>query len=145
MTRRKRAGSRPPPMERRMLRRPTPTPTPQPPSPSLPPTGSRPSPSSSRHGILLLIVYLHLLLPAMFSKQCNSFKTRAIKVKEGLESAIPGVTVHINPEKPRRGCFEIREEGGEVFISLLNMPRPFTPMKKLDMDEVINDVVKKIT
>ncbi|XP_072997476.1 uncharacterized protein [Typha latifolia] len=78
-------------------------------------------------------------------KQCNSFKTRAIKVKEGLESAVPGVTVHINPEKPRRGCFEIREEGGEVFVSLLNMPRPFTPMKKLDMDEVINDVVKKIT
>ncbi|CAL9194209.1 uncharacterized protein LOC103990161 [Musa acuminata AAA Group] len=77
-------------------------------------------------------------------KQCNSFKTRAIRVKEGLESAVPGTVVTINPEKPRRGCFEIREESGQIFVSLLNMPRPFTPMKKLDMDEVIQDIVKKI-
>ncbi|KAL0679888.1 hypothetical protein Bca4012_007869 [Brassica carinata] len=59
-------------------------------------------------------------------KQCNAFKTRAIQVKEGLEGAVPGVTVALNPEKgysftPRRGCFEIREEGGETFISLLVM------------------------
>ncbi|XP_020113535.1 selenoprotein H [Ananas comosus] len=78
-------------------------------------------------------------------KQCNSFKTRAIKVKDGLESAVPGVTVTINPEKPRRGCFEIREDGGEVFVSLLDMPRPFKLMKNLDMDEVIVDIVKKIS
>lgn len=77
--------------------------------------------------------------------QCQHFKKRALKVKEDLESAVPGVSVIINPEKPRRGCLEIREEGGEVFISLLNMPRPFTAMKKLDMDEVIQDIVKKIS
>ncbi|XP_078181257.1 selenium binding protein [Carex rostrata] len=77
-------------------------------------------------------------------KQCNAFKTRALKVKEGLESGVPGISVTINPEKPRRGCFEIREEGGEIFVSLLNMPRPFTPMKKLDMDELIQDIIKKI-
>ncbi|KAG8090345.1 hypothetical protein GUJ93_ZPchr0011g27469 [Zizania palustris] len=51
--------------------------------------------------------------------QCRQFKIRAMKVKEDLESAVPGVSVLINPEKPRRGCLEIREEGGEVFISLL--------------------------
>ncbi|XP_062204148.1 uncharacterized protein LOC133906300 [Phragmites australis] len=77
--------------------------------------------------------------------QCRQFKIRAQKVKEDLESSVPGVSVIINPEKPRRGCLEIREEGGEVFISLLNMPRPFTPMKKLDMDEVIKDIAKKIS
>ncbi|KQJ87185.1 selenoprotein H [Brachypodium distachyon] len=77
--------------------------------------------------------------------QCQHFKKRALKVKEDLESAVPGLSVIINPEKPRRGCLEIREEGGEVFISLLNMPRPFTAMKKLDMDEVIQDIVKKIS
>uniref|UniRef100_A0A0D9XVP3 Selenoprotein H n=1 Tax=Leersia perrieri TaxID=77586 RepID=A0A0D9XVP3_9ORYZ len=77
--------------------------------------------------------------------QCRQFKIRATKVKEDLESAVPGVSVVINPEKPRRGCLEIREEGGEVFISLLNMPRPFTAMKKLDMDEVIRDVANKIS
>ncbi|KAJ3683959.1 hypothetical protein LUZ61_013123 [Rhynchospora tenuis] len=77
-------------------------------------------------------------------KQCNAFKTRALKVKEGLQSALPAISVSINPLKPRRGCFEIREEGGEIFISLLNMPRPFTPMKKLDMDELIQDIIKKL-
>ncbi|CDY23292.1 BnaA08g12540D [Brassica napus] len=78
------------------------------------------------------------------TKQCNAFKTRAIQVKEGLEGAVPVVTVTLNPEKPRRGCFEIREEGGETFISLLEMKRPFAPMKALDMEEVIEDIINKI-
>ncbi|XP_028802390.1 uncharacterized protein LOC114757489 [Neltuma alba] len=77
-------------------------------------------------------------------KQCNSFKTRANLVKEGLEKSVPGITVILNPEKPRRGCFEIREEGGEIFISLLDMKRPFTPMKQLDMDKVIADIIDQI-
>ncbi|XP_020243674.1 selenoprotein H-like, partial [Asparagus officinalis] len=77
-------------------------------------------------------------------KQCNSFKTRANIVKEGLESAIPGIDVTINPEKPRRGCFEVRKASGEIFISLLGLKRPFTPMKNLDMDEVVEDIVNKI-
>ncbi|KAF5940421.1 hypothetical protein HYC85_021588 [Camellia sinensis] len=70
--------------------------------------------------------------------------TRAIQVKNGLESGLSGVNVLVNPEKPRRGCFEIREEGGEKFISLLDMKRPFTPMKALDMDKVISDIIDKI-
>ncbi|WCJ30532.1 selenium binding [Euphorbia peplus] len=77
-------------------------------------------------------------------KQCNSFKTRANQVKGGLENGIPGITVVLNPEKPRKGCFEIREEGGETFISLLDMKRPFKPMKDLDMEKVITDIVDKI-
>ncbi|KAJ7958666.1 selenoprotein H [Quillaja saponaria] len=77
-------------------------------------------------------------------KQCNSFKTRAIQVKKGLENGVPGITVLLNPDKPRRGCFEIREEGGETFISLLGMKRPFKPMKDLDMDKVISDIIDKI-
>ncbi|KAJ6816247.1 selenoprotein H-like [Iris pallida] len=77
-------------------------------------------------------------------KQCNSFKTRANMVKEGLESAVAGIAVTINPDKPRRGCFEIRDGSGEVFISLLDMKRPYKPMKDLDMDKVIEDIIKKI-
>ncbi|GFQ01329.1 hypothetical protein PHJA_002276800 [Phtheirospermum japonicum] len=76
-------------------------------------------------------------------KQCNSFKTRAIQVKIGLEKSV-GVNVLVNPEKPRRGCFEIREEGGGIFVSLLDMKRPFKPMKDLDMEKVISDIVEKI-
>nr|GLL45175.1 selenoprotein H-like [Ipomoea trifida] len=77
-------------------------------------------------------------------KQCNSFKTRALTVKEGLEKGVAGVNVVVNPEKPRRGCFEIREENGEKFISLLDMKRPFAPMKALDMDKVVSDIIDKI-
>ncbi|KAL3498800.1 hypothetical protein ACH5RR_041532 [Cinchona calisaya] len=80
-------------------------------------------------------------------KQCNSFKTRALLVKDGLEKGLDGgVKVVLNPEKPRRGCFEIREEGenGEKFVCLLNMKRPFAPMKALDMDKVVSDILVKI-
>lgn len=33
------------------------------------------------------------------SKQCNSFKTRAIQVKEGLEKRVAGINVLVNPDK----------------------------------------------
>ncbi|KAK6158166.1 hypothetical protein DH2020_005480 [Rehmannia glutinosa] len=78
-------------------------------------------------------------------KQCNAFKTRAIQVKDGLEKGVLGVNVLVNPEKPRRGCFEIREKGGGIFVSLLDMKRPFKPMKDLDMEKVISDIVEKLT
>lgn len=77
-------------------------------------------------------------------KQCNSFKTRAIQVKNGLEKGVAGINVMVNPEKPRRGCFEIREESGGIFVSLLDMKRPFKPMKELDMDNVIAEIIDKI-
>ncbi|KAE8734730.1 hypothetical protein F3Y22_tig00000715pilonHSYRG00039 [Hibiscus syriacus] len=57
-------------------------------------------------------------------KQCNSFKTRAFQVKNGLEKGVPGVKVSLNPEK--------------------DMKRPFKPMKDLDMEEVISDIIEKI-
>lgn len=81
-------------------------------------------------------------------KQCQQFKIRALQVKSGLEKGLAagGVNVILNPEKPRRGCFEIREggENGEKFISLLNMSRPFAPMKALDMEQVVADIIEKI-
>ncbi|KAJ6828017.1 putative selenoprotein H [Iris pallida] len=77
-------------------------------------------------------------------KQCNQFKMRANMVKEGLENVVAGVAVTINPDKPRRGCFEIRDGSGGIFISLLDMKRPFTPMRKLDMEKVIKDIILKI-
>ncbi|KAL4334331.1 hypothetical protein GQ457_07G043660 [Hibiscus cannabinus] len=77
-------------------------------------------------------------------KQCNSFKTRAFQVRDGLQKGVPGVNVLLNPGKPRKGCFEIREEGGETFISLLDMKRPFKPMKELDMEKVVSDIIEKI-
>ncbi|XP_077236782.1 uncharacterized protein LOC143878375 [Tasmannia lanceolata] len=77
-------------------------------------------------------------------KQCHSFKVRALKVKDDLEKAVPGIVVEVNPERPRKGCFEIRDGSGKIFISLLDMPRPFKKMKDLDMDQVISDIIEKI-
>ncbi|KAG8391745.1 hypothetical protein BUALT_Bualt01G0219000 [Buddleja alternifolia] len=57
---------------------------------------------------------------------------RAIQAKNGLEKGVVGVKVVVFLEKPRKGCFEIREESGEIFISLLDMKRP---LKELDMDK----------
>lgn len=77
-------------------------------------------------------------------KQCQSFKRRANEAKAGLEKSVPGISVLINPDKPRRGCFEIRAEDGKAFVSLQDLKRPFKPMKDLDMDEVVADIVRDI-
>ncbi|XP_073133184.1 uncharacterized protein [Henckelia pumila] len=77
-------------------------------------------------------------------KQCSSFKTRALQVKKGLEEGVAGVSVLVNPDKPRRGCFEIREDRGVIFLSLLDLKRPFKPMKELNMNEVVSDIIDKI-
>lgn len=49
--------------------------------------------------------------------------------------------MNINPEKPRKGCFEVRGPGGKVFVSLLDMPRPFTKLKALDIEALAKEVV----
>ncbi|XP_068652213.1 uncharacterized protein [Aristolochia californica] len=77
-------------------------------------------------------------------KQCSTFRRRSEEVRKGLEDGLPDIVVQINPEKPRRGCFEIREESGETFVSLLDMPRPFKKLTELDMDEVIAGIIEKI-
>ncbi|KAL0915752.1 hypothetical protein M5K25_013205 [Dendrobium thyrsiflorum] len=55
--------------------------------------------------------------------QCRSFKERADKVKQGLENAIPDISVEINPQK--------------------SMNRPFKLMKQLNMDELVKDLIKR--
>ncbi|EKX37054.1 hypothetical protein GUITHDRAFT_116780 [Guillardia theta CCMP2712] len=50
------------------------------------------------------------------------------------------ISVEINPEKPRKGCFEVRLGNGDKIVSLLDMPRPFTKLKALDIDEVAEKV-----
>jgi len=56
---------------------------------------------------------------------------------KALKEAAPDAEVSINPEKPRKGCFEVRTaDGTKTYVSLLSMPRPFTKLKELDMDEL---------
>jgi hypothetical protein len=49
--------------------------------------------------IYLVVCFFFLALFLLNSKQCNAFKTRALKVQEALQAAIPGLEVTFNPEK----------------------------------------------
>ncbi|GER30369.1 ATP-dependent RNA helicase DHH1 [Striga asiatica] len=72
------------------------------------------------------------------------FKNKAAQVKKALEKAVSGVNIVINPEKPRNGCFEIREEGGDIFVSLLDLESPFEQVKALNVSKVVSDIADRI-
>jgi len=69
------------------------------------------------------------------------FKNRAEKLSNNLKKE-GGFSVVINEQKPRKGCFEVKM-GSKIFLSLLDMPRPFTKLKALDFDVVANDIIKQ--
>ena len=53
------------------------------------------------------------------------------------------MTVAINAEKPRKGAFVVSKQGSsKPLLELLNMARPFTKLKALDMDEEIEKILK---
>ena len=67
----------------------------------------------------------------------NAFKTRALKIK----SALSETNVLINETKPRKGSFVITIEGESTpVIELLNLNRPFTKLKELNIEEVIERI-----
>jgi len=56
---------------------------------------------------------------------------------------LPPPQVAINRTKPRKGCFEVTVSGSEEpVLSLLDMPRPFSRLKALDMEDVVESVKK---
>ena len=68
------------------------------------------------------------------------FAARATKLEALVKAELPTAKVAVNEEKPRKGCFEVTVNG-KVTLSLLDMPRPFTKLKALDMEEVSASVV----
>ncbi|XP_024516970.1 uncharacterized protein LOC112341285 [Selaginella moellendorffii] len=78
-------------------------------------------------------------------KQCSSFKTRAVNIQSLLIEADPSLKISINPEKPRKGCFEIRDDGGRIFVSLKDLTRPFEDLKKLNLEETAQSILKELT
>ena len=70
----------------------------------------------------------------------GAFKTRAAKLEKALKDA--GYSVSINPEKPRKGAFVVTVDGSDKpAVELLDMPRPFTKLKALDIDEVAAKII----
>ena len=79
------------------------------------------------------------------NKVCNAFKTRAEKLCEAIKKAKPSASVTVNHEaplgrNPDRGTFSVVCAGVTV-VHCPNMPRPFTTMKALDMDEVAKKTI----
>jgi len=74
-------------------------------------------------------------------KQWGAFKTRAAKLQKQIKEAKPSYEVLINPEKPRRGYFEVRLGDGTVVLSLPAMKRPFPALKALVIEDVCADVL----
>ena len=52
--------------------------------------------------------------------------------------------VNINETKPGKGNFVISVGGDNNIIELVGLKRPFPPLKALDMDDVIEQVLKAI-
>ncbi|KAK6117087.1 hypothetical protein DH2020_049132 [Rehmannia glutinosa] len=96
-----------------------------------------PADASSSSGASKTIIIEHCT-------QSKSFKTKANQVKKGLEKAVAGVKVELNPENPREGCFEVREESGDTFVSMLGVESPFDEIKALDVEKVVSDIVERI-
>jgi hypothetical protein len=61
-----------------------------------------------------------------------------VKALKGKAEAI------INPEEPGKGNFVIRVNGGEPVVELLAMTKPFTPIKELNMEDVIAKVLQAV-
>ncbi|KAL3645648.1 hypothetical protein CASFOL_010828 [Castilleja foliolosa] len=78
----------------------------------------------------------------------DSFKKKAEQIRKGLEKglekAVSEVKVVVNPEVPRKGCFEIREEGGDAFVSLLDIETPFNEVKAVNVKKVVAEIVGKL-
>ena len=53
-----------------------------------------------------------------------------------VKAALPGISVTVNAEKPRRGYFEVRLLSGQVVLSLPSLQRPFKALREKDMSEV---------
>ena len=73
-------------------------------------------------------------------KSWGAFKTRAAAVEKAVKAA--GIKCEINPEKPRKGAFVITSPAGKTLLELLDMPRPFTKLKALDMAAETAKIVK---
>lgn len=49
--------------------------------------------------------------------------------------------VVINKERPRKGCFQVLVNG-ETVLNLENMPRPFKPLRAVDIPDLANEIIK---
>ena len=74
------------------------------------------------------------------------FKTRAIKLQSCLTSV--GFNVIINRVKPRKGSFVVtivKDGNQNNFLNLLDMQRPFSDLKGINIDTLAEDIIQTYT
>jgi len=75
-------------------------------------------------------------------KSWGAFKSRAAKILKGVGSK---ALVEINKDKPGKGNFVVKVSGTEEpIVELLQMKRPFTSLKALDMEDVIKNILNAV-
>jgi len=75
-------------------------------------------------------------------KSWGAFKSRASKILKGVGSK---ALVEINKDKPGKGSFVVKVSGTEEpIVELLQMKRPFSSLKALDMDETIKQILNAV-
>eukprot|EP00798_Chlamydomonas_sp_ICE-L_P026703 gene26703-4272_t len=77
--------------------------------------------------------------PAGSEKFSIEIEAWATKLQKLVQESVEGAAVSINTEKPRKGCFEVRN-GDKSYVSLLDMPRPFTKLKALDIEALAEEI-----
>jgi hypothetical protein len=80
------------------------------------------------------------------SAACQAFGTRAKKLQELIKQAKPTTNITIETQKklsskPDKGNF-IVSVGDKKVVEILACPRPFPPLKALNLEQVAQDVVK---
>ena len=84
------------------------------------------------------------------SKACQAFKRTVDKLKTEIKKEIPDAVIVVDEQKklaskPDKGSFIVKAKGknGEekTLVSLVAIPRPFTAMKEMSMEEVGKQVV----
>ncbi|KAL0018453.1 hypothetical protein WJX79_001137 [Trebouxia sp. C0005] len=79
-----------------------------------------------------------------FANNRSSF-CRAAEICTLLQEQRPELEIKLNPSKPRKGCFEVQDQSGKIYVSLLNMPRPFKQLRELDIVKVADDMAANMT
>lgn len=78
-------------------------------------------------------------------KSWGAFRTRSDKIVKGVGSKAAGAKVEVNKEKPGKGNFIVTVSGvDKPIVELRGMSRPFSALKALDMEEVVQNVLKAL-
>lgn len=72
------------------------------------------------------------------------FKRTATKISEAVQATGADVELILNPgdSKPKKGTFIMHVEGRkEPVVNIGPIPRPFTLLRNLDVDKVVESIV----